>query len=354
MPIAPPPPFLPPRFEFVRPSPEAMEREPEALTQGLRSLGDRRLLTLKVPPDWGGQGLGRQEFFAFQQALTRHSGTLAFTQTQHQTAASLIAQGENAALKAEYLPAMAGGQILVGVGYSQLRRSGPPSLQAQPSDRGYRLTGTIPWITGWGIFQAAVIAATLPDSRSIWGLLPLRPSPQVEFSAPLPLAGMPATQTVSATLKDYELRGDRLLGQKTADWISTKDETGVLNATAFSLGSAQAALDWVQTASQQFPALLPSYQQLARQLKHRQAAIAAALLDPETPLARQVELRGAAIALAGRCAQAAVTVTRGAANQLSHPAGRIYREMLVFTVSGQTPAVLAATLAEIAQGEDHA
>ncbi|MEM8640251.1 MAG: acyl-CoA dehydrogenase family protein [Cyanobacteria bacterium P01_G01_bin.54] len=351
MAIAPSPAFSPPRFDFIAATPEAMEREPTALRQGIQRLGDRHLLTLKVPTAWGGQGLNRHEFFRFQQALTRHSGTLAFTQTQHQSAANFIANGENAALKVAYLPAMAQGQILVGVGYSQLRRSGPPSLRAMPSDRGYHLTGTIPWITGWGIFQTAVIAATLPNGCTVWGLLPLQPTPTVTFSAPLPLVGMPATQTVSVTFTDYELTHDRVLDQKPPDWISRKDETGVLNASAFSLGAAQAALDLVQAASQQFPELLSSYQNLARQFVAAQTAIEAALVDPETSLARQIELRGTAIALAGRCAQAAVTVSRGAANQLSHPAGRIYREVLLFTVSGQTPAVLAATLGQIAQAE---
>lgn len=351
--IAPPQPFAVPCFDFIPPTPGAMEQNPAALMQGLQSLGERQLLALKVSEALGGKGLSRDDYFVFQRMLTAHSGTLAFTQTQHQTAATFIANGENDALKADYLPAMTRGQRLVGVGYSHLRRPGTPSLQAVPSDRGYQLNGTIPWITGWGIFQAAVIAAVLPNGESLWGLLPLQNTSQgqsqVQFSDPFPLAAMPATQTVAATLQGYELERDRVLGTKPPGWIRDKDLTGVLNATAFSLGAAQAALVIVKTASARTPDLAPATQQLCQQLQDCQHRIETALQTSELTFEHQVRLRGEAIALAGRCAQAAVTVSRGSANHLSHAAGRIYREVLVFTVSGQTPAVLGATLAQIAQ-----
>lgn len=48
-----------------------------------------------------------------------------------------------------------------------------------------------------------------------------------------------------------------------------------------------------------------------------------------------------------RCANAAITVSSGAANYQDHPAQRVYREALVFAVSGQTTAVMEATLAEL-------
>jgi alkylation response protein AidB-like acyl-CoA dehydrogenase len=57
-----------------------------------------------------------------------------------------------------------------------------------------------------------------------------------------------------------------------------------------------------------------------------------------------LELRAWAIELANRCAHAAVTVSSGAANSNHHAAGRVYREALVFTVSGQTTAVMEQTL----------
>ncbi|HEY9836330.1 MAG TPA: hypothetical protein V6D27_05485, partial [Vampirovibrionales bacterium] len=58
-------------------------------------------------------------------------------------------------------------------------------------------------------------------------------------------------------------------------------------------------------------------------------------------------LRVQAIDLAYRVAQGAITVCSGASNLAESQAGRVYREALVFGVSGQTSAVMEATLAQL-------
>jgi hypothetical protein len=64
-----------------------------------------------------------------------------------------------------------------------------------------------------------------------------------------------------------------------------------------------------------------------------------------------LHLRAWAIDLAVRCAHAAVTVSSGAANYSNHAAQRVYREAIVFTVSGQTTAVMEATLNRLVRSE---
>ncbi|MGA1410873.1 MAG: acyl-CoA dehydrogenase family protein, partial [Prochlorotrichaceae cyanobacterium] len=348
---APPPPLVP-DFSFLTVTPEMMEQDPLALRQGLASLGDRHLLTLKVPEEWGGKGLTTAEYFQFQMALTRQSGTLAFTQTQHQSAASFIVEGNNPELKSKYLAGMATGQHRMGIGFSHLRRSGEPSLRATPSDRGYCLNGVIPWLTGWGLFQDAVIAATLPEGGSVWGIIPLVETPHCKPSPPMALAAMPATQTVAIALENYELQPEQILNTHPPHWLQHQDQQGLLKATAFCLGSAQSSLDLVQAAATHHPELQPAAAALQHQWQRCYQHIQIAL-SPEAPeassLADRLKLRGSAIALAGRCAQAAVAVSRGAANHLSHRSQRIYREMLVFTVSGQSLPILQATLEGIVQ-----
>jgi hypothetical protein len=65
--------------------------------------------------------------------------------------------------------------------------------------------------------------------------------------------------------------------------------------------------------------------------------------------AEQLALRAQAIDLAVRCGHAAVAVSSGAANGIVHPAGRVYREALVYTVSGQTKDVMEATLDRLSE-----
>jgi len=64
----------------------------------------------------------------------------------------------------------------------------------------------------------------------------------------------------------------------------------------------------------------------------------------------RLAVRAWAIDLAVRCAHAAVTASSGAANSLSHPAQRIYREALVYTVSAQTTPIMEATLKRLIRG----
>ena len=61
----------------------------------------------------------------------------------------------------------------------------------------------------------------------------------------------------------------------------------------------------------------------------------------------KLKLRSQATNLAQRCSQAAVIVSSGAANYLNNSAGRVYREALLFSVSGQTIDVMEMTLKQL-------
>ena len=70
-------------------------------------------------------------------------------------------------------------------------------------------------------------------------------------------------------------------------------------------------------------------------------------LDSSILYEEQLRWRSQAITLAGKCAHTAVAVSSGEANLLAHPAQRVYREALMFTISGQTTDVMEATLKEL-------
>ena len=74
--------------------------------------------------------------------------------------------------------------------------------------------------------------------------------------------------------------------------------------------------------------------------------------NSQTEFSEKMHLRSWAIELANRISHAAVTVSGGAANYSHHNAQRIYREALVFTVTGQTTAIMAATLTRLVMKEE--
>ena len=123
----------------------------------------------------------------------------------------------------------------------------------------------------------------------------------------------------------------------------------MLAASFFALGCARAGLDVVETAFQttQFSFIEDTFNSLNQELHQCRSQIFSAQNNPQIPVSEKYKLRAWAIELATRCAHAGVTVSSGAANLSTHSAQRIYREALVFTVSGQTPELMKATLKRI-------
>ena len=343
--------------EQVAPKAEEMDDRAEVLRSALQGLGRLNLLALRVPQIWGGTEVDDLTFSAFQERISQFSGALAFLQTQHQSAAAMLTQSENQALKQFYLPYMSNGQKLVGIGFSHLRREIDPPIKATRVEGGYRLQGQVPWITGFDLFQSFLLAAVLPDGQAIYGMVPFVATHQTTggkicFSKPMSLAAMTSTNTVMAEVTEWFMADSEVAFIRSAEAIHNSGRSNVLNHGFFAIGCAQAGLDILKTAAQTKPYLTiaPALESLTQELSNCRSKIYAAQPQRES-FEEKLRLRVWAIDLANRCAQAAVTVSSGAANSKHHPARRIYGEALVFTVSGQTTAVMMATLDRLTRKE---
>lgn len=337
--------------ESVAPNASEIDDNSEALRDALKGMGDRSLLALRVPSIWGGAGVTEETYRRFQQLVSRYSGALAFLQTQHQSAADMLTSSGNEFLKRQYLPYMSKAQVLVGVGFSQLRRPNDPIVTAIPVKGGYQIDGTVPWVTGFGFFQDFIVGAMLPDRRAVYGIVPCISTLQADggtiaFSEPMQLAAMASTNTVIATLSHWFLPEESVVFLKPAGAIHESDKKNVLHHGFFALGCARAGLDILEAAylTKQLPFIKLAFESLNDEVTRCNTAMMQALSPDVQSWEERLQLRVRAINLAVRCAHAAVTVSGGAANYKHHPAQRVYREALVFTVSGQTTAVMEATL----------
>lgn len=334
-----------------------IDSNPDALMQALQGLRDLGLLALRVPQNWGGKEISEETFSNFQELVARYSGALAFLQTQHQSATAMLVASSNSGLKQEYLPRIGKGELLVGVGFSQLRRGGEPLTIAKLVPGGYQLDGVVPWVTGWGMFDDFIVAATLPDGRAVFGVVPFQDTYQnstskITFTSPAELAAMTSTNTVTANLNNYFLPQERVVSIKPVGWIDENDKNNILRATFLTTGCAFAGLDIIESALQtkSLPVIAAALTALQQELNHCRTAIRQLQKNTHAQLSKKLQLRAWAIDLATRIAHAAVTVSSGAANYLHHPAQRVYREALVFTVTGQTSAVMEATLERLSRG----
>ena len=338
--------------EEVAPRAQAMDGDPAALAKGVAALAREGMLALKRPEEFGGPALPDPEVRRFQEIVARYSGALAFLQTQHQGVSGMLAGSPNRALAEEYLPLMADGGRMVGVGFSQLRRPGPPMVTATPVEGGYRIDGRVPWVTGFGFFGEFVVGAQLEDGRAVFGLAPLYETPEVRPSSPMRLAAMQAAGTVTVEIDGFVLPEARTIAIRPAGWISGSDEINIAQQGSFALGCAQAGLD-VLAANAERRGLAfadAAHERLQADLDaiHEEAERWAGRASSEN-VAERLDLRARMIETMVRCAHAAVVSSSGAANSVEHPAQRIYREALVFSVSAQTGPIMEATLGRIAR-----
>jgi len=324
-----------------------MDHDLEALRAGLAALVDADLMSLRRPLSYGGPDVPEVEFREFQELVASVSGALAFLQTQHQSAVSLIRKSGSEDLRARVLPTMHRAEDLTGIGFSQLRRPGEPLLLATDVPEGIRLDGHLPWATGFGIFPRLLVAGEFPDRRSVFGLVPFSDGPGVKFSASMRLAAMEAAQTVTADFDAYVIPHHLIVDRKAPEWIHRNDMINITLQGFFALGNTRASLKLIAGANERRKSavLAGVHDSLRQELDEvREGLTRATTIDGETTTQAKLDLRGWAIDLMGRAAHAAVTACSGAANGVEHPAQRVYREALVFTVSAQTTAIMESTV----------
>ncbi len=332
----------------IAPVAHRLDDDSALLFNAFEAAGHLGLLTPKIPERLGGKGFNTQSFWQFQSLMARYSGALAFLQTQHQSAASFLLASDNKRLQHDYLPAMAIGKKRVGVGFSQLRRR-PCPLQAQPMEGGgYLLSGEVPWVSGAGLFAEFIGAAVLPSGEAVFGLLPLTDQETatggLAVDEPMALAAMPSTNTVRVRLKDWVLPADCVVGMRPADWIESRDRANPLSPLGLIFGCVQAGIDSAEQSLARRQIEHKIIERLKTRLHQLQVELPGTFALPETDYDRKMALRGRAIALMNTCAQTAVIAASGAANMTTHSAQRIYRESLLFSVSGQTSQGAIASL----------
>ena len=343
----------------IAPQANQLDRDPEALKTVLKQMGDRSWLGLKAPLELGGTGLNEAMYRRLQVSMARTSGALTFLQTQHQSAVAKLAQSKNRILHREFFPQVVTGDRLVGVGFSHLRRQGTPMVQAWEKKSGYLLRGKVPWVTGFSIFTDFILGATLPDGRELYAVLPLQNSVQsqggkIEVERPMELVAVTATNTVSVNLDSWWLAEDRVVAINPLGAIHTSSRRNILNHGFFALGCAYAGLDILQAVAEkkQLEFLAESWQSLSEEAAKQTERAIAASEDLQMTYRQKLRLRVKAISLAQRCSQAAVIASSGAANYLDSSAGRVYREALLFAVSGQTSDVMSASIRQLTAGKE--
>ncbi|MFD9619548.1 acyl-CoA dehydrogenase family protein [Streptomyces virginiae] len=266
-----------------------------------------------------------------------------FVYTQHFALVKALMKSADTTQRDRWLPDLATGVRRATAGFAYLRHPRPP-VSAERCARGWRLRGRVPWMTGWGLAEMALVGAVTADDRALFVRVDTGPGMAVVASPPLWAMG--ATHTAAVELRDVVVAPEDVISvEPRPDWARSYDLENA-NANPAVFGHLRAAVDLLLAVA---PRAGATYETLA----HRLAEVAARLrgeayamwdeLAPEQGVPARTEVRAAALDLGVRAATACVAATGGRAVQYGNTAGRLAREALFHLIQAQTSQLRRAT-----------
>ena len=338
----------------LEPRAQQTDRSPEPPRENIHVLAEAGLVALTTPREYGGHAASGACMRAFTEIMTAACGTTWFTLTQHLGACAMIAGSKNPSLRERFLPDMAAGRHLVGVAFGHLRRP-QPMLRAEPVTGGYLLTGVAPWVTGWPLLAGVVYGATLPDERHVYLYASTEPTGALCSSTPLALCAMNASATTEVCLNNLFVPDENFIKFSSREEMARGDTSGIAGAISAPLGCARGSLKVLRKAAEkrQIPFLQDAADALEAELSACRAngfRWADGPKDIPEYKPNALTARAWAIELGVRAAHMAVAASSGGANSLDHPAQRLFREAMFYTVIAQTQDTMAATLDRLVRG----
>jgi len=333
--------------ELIRPAAEQVDRSVVPRSH-LDAWGTAGLLGLAGPQAYGGAGAPQSVVREVTEVLAGACGATWFVATQHAMPLGTVAATKNEALKERLLHGMCTGSVLSGVAVAQLRRPGPPAVTAARTDDGWRLDGHVGWMTSWGICDVFLLGAVTADGNVVLAMVPAREGDGLMASAPMELAAMQATQTVTLDLDGFVVHDEDVASVvPLADWLSL-DAAKTANPSPHTFGlQREIVRRLAETASKRDDGTAAALaQQLGRE-GDRLRRVAYTLID-DVPALEQVEdrlaVRAATLELVVRSATALVAATGGSAMAAGAAQQRLMREAVFHLVQAQTGPIREATL----------
>ena len=286
-----------------------------------------------------------------------------FCWVQHQTplrtlegSVAGLVEGAPPVLTAELLPRLRSGDALAAVAFAHVRRPGPPDPVAVRVAGGWRLTGTLDWVTSWDIADVVMVMAQgagAHGDRLVCAYLPAGRSaertPGVTVGPPLELLAMSGTHTRPVRLVEVFVPDDRVGAVLDRDaWLAVDGvRTADANPSAFGVARGAVAELAVLADRRSDDGMRELAQALADECRAVRAR-AYALADAEGPVGERLEARAASLDLVVRAAQSVVVARAGAAMRRGQSAERRLREAMFLQVQAQTRATRDASMALLA------
>jgi alkylation response protein AidB-like acyl-CoA dehydrogenase len=119
-----------------------------------------------APVGAGGLGLELPAMCGVVEELASGCLATAFVWIQHFGLLMTLAYGGAPELREAWLGPACQGKVRGGVALTG-QIPGPPMLRAEPEEDGWRLDGTAPWVSGWGLVDVLLVMARGPDNTVV-------------------------------------------------------------------------------------------------------------------------------------------------------------------------------------------
>ncbi|WP_299541882.1 acyl-CoA dehydrogenase family protein [uncultured Streptomyces sp.] len=333
-------------LNILRPAAErtAVEGVPRSHLDALARCGAFGLVRYEPAPSGG--CTGRQVMREVHEILSAVDPSTWFVYTQHFALVKALFKSPNTRLREAWTPELVTGGTIATAGYAYLRQPRPP-VTARKVEGGWRLTGRIPWMTGWGIADTAIVGAVAPDDRALFVRMDCGPGPgggPAAVDSP-PLWAMGGTHTAALELREVAVPDDDVISVAPRQGWAHDYDLENANAQPAVFGHLRAVVDLLLSAA---PRAATSYERLAHRLADEGARLrteAYALRDEvpaEQEVAARTRIRAAVLDLGVRAATAGVAATGGRAVRYGDTAGRLAREALFHLIKAQTPQLRSA------------
>jgi alkylation response protein AidB-like acyl-CoA dehydrogenase len=227
--------------EALRPA--ALKTDRHGVTpKTVAELADRGLLNHVAPPEFGGGDLDRSGDRRVHEIIAGGCFNTWLVWAQHapvvRKLADLLAAGTP-------LPDLGyqvlRGRVLVGAAVSDVRRYPRNHISANRTAEGWVFSGTVSWVSGWGLNTVLLVAAVDDTTETVvTALVPIGPGIR---SSPLALAAVEGSRTERVTLHDVGVpAGDVIATQSLSDW-RREDLSIASDARGHHFGLADTVLD---------------------------------------------------------------------------------------------------------------
>ena len=334
--------------ELLRPAAEQVDQHGVPRSH-LDAIAQAGLLAVTAPAEVGGGGQPAAVGREVAEVLAGACGATWFVWTQHALPLATLLRSENGPLRDRLLPGLTAGRQLSGVAVAHLRRPGPPAVTATRDVTGWRFDGHVGWMTSWGLCDVFLLGGQTADGRMVLAFVEARNQPGLTASAPMRLAAMQGTGTVTLDLTGLQIADlDVAEVVDAEDWLAA-DRLKTANPSPHTFGLQREIVDRLRRTAEhradpQAAQLADALAREGDELRER----AYRLLD-DVPADEQIDerlqVRAASLELVVRSAAALVAATGGSAMALAAAPQRLAREAIFHLVQAQTGPVREATLA---------